>query len=296
MGRGLRLMLRAPALGVVAPMTLAGPAPAQEPELLDPDLAVRTAVSGLSQPVAMAFVGRGDMLVLEKASGQVKRVVDGEARGVVLDLAVNSASERGLLGIALHPRFRRNGWVYLFWSESRTGADSTALDGVRLLGNRVDRFEWDGEALEFDRNIIQFRSRRTRTSRCAATTTAACCGSGPTASCTRSSATPAAAGRCRTWSTGRSARASRMTSSAGPSLTTRTAPVRSCGSTQPYRRLAAVNRPPLIGTLTDDPELRKTPSWPRGPPDASRGAAAEPQRSSGAGRRLRRRGRPASRP
>ena len=37
---------------------------------------------------------------------------------------MNSASERGLLGIALHPKFRRNGWVYLFWSESRTGADS----------------------------------------------------------------------------------------------------------------------------------------------------------------------------
>jgi glucose/arabinose dehydrogenase len=139
-------------------MALAGPAPAQETELLDPDLAVRTAVSGLSQPVAMAFVGRGDMLVLEKASGQVKRVVDGEVRGVVLDLAVDSASVRGLLGIARHPRFRRNGWVYLFWSESRTGADSATLDAVRLLGNRVDRFQWDGEALRFDRNIIQFRS------------------------------------------------------------------------------------------------------------------------------------------
>ena len=71
---------------------------------------------------------------------------------------------------------------------------------------------------------------------------------------------------------------------------------RASHATKPYRRLAAVNRRPLIGTLTDDPELRKTPSWPRGPPDASRGAAAEPQRSSGAGRRLRRRGRPASRP
>ena len=64
------------------------------------------------------------MLVLEKASGQVKRIVDGQVRGVVLDLAVNSASERGLLGIALHPKFRRNGWVYLFWSQSRSGADS----------------------------------------------------------------------------------------------------------------------------------------------------------------------------
>ena len=158
MGRGMRSMRRALALAVLAPMALAGLAQAQEPEVVDPDLAVRTAVSGLSQPISMAFIGKREMLVLEKASGQVKRVVDGEVRDVVLDLAVNSASERGLLGIALHPRFRQNGWVYLFWSESRTGADSDTLDGVRLMGNRIDRFEWDGDALAFDRNIIQFRS------------------------------------------------------------------------------------------------------------------------------------------
>ena len=43
-------------------------------------------------------------------------------------------------------------------SESRTGADSDSLDGVRLLGNRLDRFGWDGEALAFDRSLLQFRS------------------------------------------------------------------------------------------------------------------------------------------
>jgi aldose sugar dehydrogenase len=158
MGRGMRSMRRALVLAAVAPMALAGLAQAQEPELVDPDLAVRTAASGLSQPISIAFIGRDDMLVLEKASGQVKRVVDGEVQGVVLDLPVNSASERGLLGIALHPKFRRNGWVYLFWSESRTGADSDTLDGVRLLGNRIDRFQWDGETLEFDDSILQFRA------------------------------------------------------------------------------------------------------------------------------------------
>ncbi|MGH2967666.1 MAG: hypothetical protein ACRDK0_01180, partial [Solirubrobacteraceae bacterium] len=77
MGRGMRSMGRVLALAVVAPLAFAvTAAPAQEPELLDPDLAVRTAVSGLNQPVSMAFIGKGDMLVLEKASGQVKRVVD----------------------------------------------------------------------------------------------------------------------------------------------------------------------------------------------------------------------------
>ena len=43
----------------------------------------------------------------------------------MLDLAVNSNSERGLLGIALDRNFKFNGSVYLYWSESTTGADST---------------------------------------------------------------------------------------------------------------------------------------------------------------------------
>jgi glucose/arabinose dehydrogenase len=146
------------ALGAAVALAGASAARAQEPEVLDPGLRVDTAASGLMQPTAMAFIGRDDFLVLEKATGQVKRVVNGRVAGVVLDLPVNSASERGLLGIALHPGFQRNGWVYLFWSESRTGADSTALGDVSVLGNRVDRFEWDGHALAFDRGIIRFRA------------------------------------------------------------------------------------------------------------------------------------------
>jgi aldose sugar dehydrogenase len=146
------------ALAVAVPLALAPAAGAQAPEVVDPGLAVTEAATGLNQPISVAFLGRDDMLVLEKASGQVKRVVKGQVRDVVLDLAVNSASERGLLGIALHPKFRSNGWVYLFWSQSRSGADSTDLADVRLMGNRLDRFEWDDGRLEFDRNIITFRA------------------------------------------------------------------------------------------------------------------------------------------
>jgi len=106
----------------------------------------------------MAFLGAGGMLVLEKDTGKVKRVVDGGVTGTVLDLAVNSASERGLLGIALHPRFATNGFVYLYWTESSTGADSAELADVPLLGNRVDRFRWNGASLAFDRNLIRLRA------------------------------------------------------------------------------------------------------------------------------------------
>lgn len=126
--------------------------------LVDPALGVTTVASGLEQPIAMAFIGRDDILVTEKATGRVQRVTAGIVTGVVLDLAVNSASERGLLGIALHPRFPRVPYVYLYNTESTTGADSNVLAEVPLLGNRVDRFVWDGSTLTFDRNIIRLRA------------------------------------------------------------------------------------------------------------------------------------------
>ncbi|MFN2385083.1 MAG: hypothetical protein ABR576_02145 [Thermoanaerobaculia bacterium] len=71
------------------------------PTVHHPDLAVRTVVAGLDQPITMAFLGDGDFLVLEKATGKVQRIVDGALHSTVLDLAVNFGSERGLLGTAL---------------------------------------------------------------------------------------------------------------------------------------------------------------------------------------------------
>jgi glucose/arabinose dehydrogenase len=148
------------------------------PQMLDPNLSVRTAVSGLDLPIGLAFLSRNDMLVIEKDSGKVKRVVDGVVAGTVLDLGVNRNSERGLLGIALHPNFPRNPGVYLYWTCRSTAPpadpffpderecsdanmfapDSAEVLEVPLLGNRVDRFTWDGSALHFDRNLILLRA------------------------------------------------------------------------------------------------------------------------------------------
>lgn len=161
-------------------MMLRGGTVAQEPQptMLDPNLAVRTVAGGFDAPIGLAFLAPGDMLVLEKNSGEVKRVTDGIVTGTVLDLAVNNSSERGLLGIALHPDFPANPGVYLYWTcrtdappaneffpdqercldGNMLGADSDDILEVPLLGNRVDRFEWDGSALTFDQNLIVLRA------------------------------------------------------------------------------------------------------------------------------------------
>jgi uncharacterized repeat protein (TIGR01451 family) len=132
--------------------------PAVSPSMLDANLTVSTVLTGLNQPISMAFLGVNDFLILEKATGKVQRVVNGSVQSTALDLAVNSASERGLLGIALHPDFNQNGFVYLYWTESSTGVDTTNTDEVPLLGNRVDRYKWNGTTLTFDRNLVKLRS------------------------------------------------------------------------------------------------------------------------------------------
>jgi glucose/arabinose dehydrogenase len=130
--------------------------------ILDPALEVTTAVgTGLEQPIGVVFLGPDDMLVLEKASGRVKRVIGGVVQPTpALDLAVNSNSERGLLSMALHPDFPENPSVYIRWTESSTGADSTVGAEVPLLGNRVDRFTWDGATLTMAEPIIHLRARQ----------------------------------------------------------------------------------------------------------------------------------------
>src|SRR6266498_1728582 len=161
---GKRLLARAAVLLtalstllVTSPCGIGG-AQVAGPTILDPRLSVRTLVDGLVTPTSLAFLGTDDILVLEKNTGRVRRVVGGRVQSTVLDLPVNFGSERGLLGIALHPDFLHNPSVYLYWTESSTGQDTDVLAQTPLLGNRVDRFVWDGAALTFAQQLIRIRA------------------------------------------------------------------------------------------------------------------------------------------
>ena len=161
--RVTRNRIRAAVLAALCSVVVLGPgsqASAQEagPTMVDTRLGVRTVAAGLALPTSIAFVGTNELLAIEKNTGRVQRIVNGAQQGTVLDLAVNFGSERGLLGIALHPGFPANPGVYLFWTESTTGADTNVLSQTPLLGNRVDRFVWNGSTLTFDRNLVRIRA------------------------------------------------------------------------------------------------------------------------------------------
>ena len=68
-----RAIRQAVLFGIVAAWALAYFSPALAQTLNDPKLHVREITSGLSQPTAMAFIGSGDILVLQRGDGRVPR-------------------------------------------------------------------------------------------------------------------------------------------------------------------------------------------------------------------------------
>lgn len=78
----------------------------------------KTLARGLSIPWGIAFLPNGNALVSERASAYVYRVSRTGGRKRVGRVAGvrDDAGEGGLLGLALHPRFRDNRWVYAYLS------------------------------------------------------------------------------------------------------------------------------------------------------------------------------------
>ena len=131
-----RTLLRA---GIALPgaVLLSGAVGALDPVIARPRV-TRSLASGLRVPWGIAFLPSGRALVSERDTGRVLAVrprggyhVAGRVSGVVS--TVSQGGENGLLGLALHPDFARNRWVYAYLS---TRSD-----------NRIVRMRYDGGQL-----------------------------------------------------------------------------------------------------------------------------------------------------
>ena len=126
----------------VAPMASTGPT------LSDPNLKAELILpnSTSKAKTGMAFLGPNDILVLEKTTGKVDRILNGKMLPKpVLDVAVAPKIERGLLGIAVAPNVTSDGkrYVYLYYTQAGGSKDGDEFTGsVPPLGNVVDRYEF----------------------------------------------------------------------------------------------------------------------------------------------------------
>ncbi len=88
----------------------------------------------LHTPWEIAFLPDGDLLVTERP-GMLKRI--GKEKRIYAIEGVEHIGEGGLLGLALHPRFSENQWMYLYL---------TTKNGEGLI-NRVERYRFAGDRL-----------------------------------------------------------------------------------------------------------------------------------------------------
>jgi glucose/arabinose dehydrogenase len=117
-----------------------------KPKISDPNLEINTIVEGLNTPTTMAFVGKNDILVLEKDTGIVKRVINGTVLSKpVLDINVANSVERCHCGIAVSKEGSTT-YVFLYYTEIE-GPDGSDKTGIEPIGNRVYRYELSGDSL-----------------------------------------------------------------------------------------------------------------------------------------------------
>jgi glucose/arabinose dehydrogenase len=114
--------------------------PAQGAPTLPPNFARSQVVGGLARPTAMEFAPDGRLFVAEQR-GTLRVVKAGGTLATFLNISgrVDSAGERGLLGVAFDPNFSNNHYVYLYFTHMAT---STTLAHNRVIrvtanGNRV---------------------------------------------------------------------------------------------------------------------------------------------------------------
>jgi glucose/arabinose dehydrogenase len=124
-------------LVVVALAASPAPAGATPP----PGFSQTEVATGLSQPTALAPAPDGRLFIAEK--GGTVKVLDGGALKTVLSLPVDTASERGLIGIALHPAFPGVPRVYVHYTATSP-----------TVHNRVSWFTLAGDTLSGETVVL----------------------------------------------------------------------------------------------------------------------------------------------
>ena len=146
------------------------------PTISDPNMGVQIVFqkkfehkgNTLSPISTMTFLGKSDILLLDKNNGTVNRIVNGVLlKEPLLDVSVANKRERGMLGIESKTQ-STNGlegaitYVYLYYTESET-KDGTDIcqktyyckSGTYPLGNHLYRYELRDNKLTNPKLLLQ---------------------------------------------------------------------------------------------------------------------------------------------
>jgi glucose/arabinose dehydrogenase len=121
------------------------------PLLTDRNLKVESVANGFDFPTSITFLGKDDILLLEKNTGKVLRIVQGKVMDIVTRLNVSIEDERGLLGIATMEdgKSKREGkFIFLYYTYCPNTRKDMKSDSS-VCGNFVYRYNFDSEKNKF---------------------------------------------------------------------------------------------------------------------------------------------------
>jgi aldose sugar dehydrogenase len=136
----------------------------------DTNLKIEPVVSGLENPTSMAFLSSNEILVLEKDSGKVQRIVNDDiSTPADLTINVNHLNERGLLGMAIQTE--KDGdegnkesadpkYLFLFYTEHRYAHNNTLGSNTDVKANSsFGCNEQKCEANQFNNRLYRYEHK-----------------------------------------------------------------------------------------------------------------------------------------
>jgi glucose/arabinose dehydrogenase len=135
-----------------APSTPADPSPSESAVAFDPgglQVTLETVADGFDAPLAVVHAadGSGRIFVVEQG-GRIRVVRDGQVHeSAFLDIAerITAGGERGLLGLAFHPRFPEDPRLFVYYTAAADGANTVA--SYRVSAGDADRADPGSEEI-----------------------------------------------------------------------------------------------------------------------------------------------------
>ena len=115
------------------------------PSLADSNLRIELVARSFDFPTSVDFLGNYDILILEKNTGKVYKIVNGNVTGPLIHIDVALKDERGLLGIAIsdneNENSKDNTLVFLYYTQ----CIKNPVNGSQNCGNHVYRYVHDAK-------------------------------------------------------------------------------------------------------------------------------------------------------
>ena len=127
----------------------------------DATFVVDTVATEITIPFGMTFLPDGHLLVTDRSNGKIYKVNPKTRTKTAIANApvVHGKGQGGMLDIAIHPDYAKNGWIYLSYSEPKDGLNGTVVERFRLKDDQRTDVERLFTCSPFFKNDAHYGSR-----------------------------------------------------------------------------------------------------------------------------------------